>query len=304
MKKVNGFTCESVLLGRRMFCMTFLTSGRQSKLQQNNTISGGVDMISGRNIFVLLVFVFFAVACAPNTVINPAPVAQLDRQARELPRKEYIIGPGDTLDIKFMYNPELNELTVPVRPDGRISLQLANDVQAAGLTPGQLRAALVEKYAAEIKKPEVAVIVKSFTAHKIFVDGEVVLPGMVELKGPMTVMQAISQARGMRETARLSNVIVIRKDFEGKPMAANLDLRKVMNGTDLGQDIYLMPYDIVYVPKSNIARIDKFVDEYINRLVPGGFPGWSEFYNPFTYSFGGFTRVYPDIAPAFVAPAP
>lgn len=107
-------------------------------------------------------------------------------------------------------------------------------------------------------------------------------------------MRAIAMARGVRESARLSNVIIIRKDFEGKPMAANLDLRQVINGTDMSQDIRLMPYDIVYVPKSNIARIDKFVDEYINRIVPGGFPGWQTFANPYRYSLGGFTDIYPD----------
>jgi len=67
----------------------------------------------------------------------------------------------------------------------------------------------------------------------------------------------------------------------------------------------MMPYDIVYVPKSNIANWLKFVDEYINRAVPGGFPGWGGFYNPYTYTFGGFTKGYPDRAPVVtVAPTP
>ena len=82
-------------------------------------------------------------------------------------------------------------------------------------------------------------------------------------------MTAIIQAGGMRESARLSNVIVIRQDFEGKPVGTMVDLRKVIDGTDFSQNIYLMPYDIVYVPKSNIARVDKFVDEYISRVIPG-----------------------------------
>lgn len=238
----------------------------------------------------------FLVGCAPNAIVNPTPVSQLDQQARSYSRepKEYIIEVGDTLDIKFMYNAELNELLVPVRPDGRISLQLAHDVPAAGLTPTQLRKVLGEKYSVELKKPEIAVIVRSFGGQKVFVDGEVVFPGPVDFKGRLTLFQAISQARGMRETARLSNIIVIRKDFEGQPMAANIDFRKIINGTDLSQDIALMPYDIVYVPKSNIANWLKFVDEYINRAVPGGFPGFAGFANPYAYAFGGFTKVYPD----------
>jgi polysaccharide biosynthesis/export protein len=245
-------------------------------------------------------------ACAPNTVINPTPVSQLDQQARSYAQtpKEYIIEVGDTLDIKFMYNAELNELAVPVRPDGRISIQLAHDVQAAGMTPTQLRNVLNEKLAVELKKPETAIIVRSFGGQKIFVDGEVNYSGPIDFRGRMTVFQAIGQARGLRETARLSNIIVIRKDFEGKPMAANLDIRKVINGTDLSQDIALMPYDIVYVPKSQIANWLKFVDEYINRAVPGGFPGWSDFYNPYTYAFGGFTKIYPDTPTIAITPVP
>jgi len=240
--------------------------------------------------------VLFLVACAPNAVVNPTPINQMNQQAQAYSQapKEYVIEVGDTLDVKFMYNAELNELLIPVRPDGRISLQLANDIPAAGLTPTQLRTILAEKYSAELKKPEIAVIVRTFGGHKVFVDGEVVYPGPVDFKGRMTLYQAISQARGLRETARLSNVIVIRKDFEGKPMAANLDLRKVINGTDPSQDIALMPYDIVYVPKSQIANWLKFVDEYINRAVPGGFPGFAGFSNPYAYAFGGFTKVYPD----------
>ena len=124
-------------------------------------------------------------ACAPNTVVNPTPVSQLDQQARSYAQapKEYIIEVGDTLDIKFMYNAELNELAVPVRPDGRISLQLAHDVPAAGLTPTQLRNVLNEKYAAELKKPEIAVIVRSFGGQKIFIDGEVNYSGPIDFRG-------------------------------------------------------------------------------------------------------------------------
>ena len=152
------------------------------------------------------------VACAPNTVVNPTPIAAFEKSATLAPQKDYLIGVGDVLDIKFTYNPELNELAVPVRPDGRISLQLTADIQAANLTPNQLRDVLIEKYAAEIKKPEIAVIVRTFERNKVFVDGEVLFPGTVEIKGPTSLVQALSLARGMRDSARLSNIIVIRKD--------------------------------------------------------------------------------------------
>jgi protein involved in polysaccharide export with SLBB domain len=259
------------------------------------------------SVSILVVFsMMFLAACwpHPNTVLSPTPITRFTDPATAKQPSNYLIAVGDTLDIKFTYNPELNELAVPVRPDGRISLQLANDVQAANLTPEQLRKSLAEKYSAELKKPEIAIIVRTFTGNRIYIDGEVVYPGMVEIRGTSTLMQVLSMARGLRDTARLSNVIVIRKDAEGNPMATNIDIRKIINGTDLNLDIVMLPYDIVYVPKSNIANWLQFVDQYINRAVPGGFPGWSDFYNPYTFALGGFTKVYPDAPVVSVAPAP
>ena len=217
----------------------------------------------------ILVLVMGLAACAPNSLaVKPAPLGQMQQQTAAFQEKEYLIAPGDVLDVKFMYNPEFNELAMPVRPDGRISLQLAPDIKAAGLTASQLRELLGTKYATELKTPEVAVIVRSFAESRIFVDGEVVTPGFADLGPRMTVMRAIDLKGGMRETARLSQVIIIRKDFEGQPKATVVDLRKVINGSDLSQDIKLMPYDIVYVPKSNIARVDKWVLEYITNVIP------------------------------------
>jgi len=246
-------------------------------------LSGGIGV---------LVLAVALAACAPNTVWNGAPISQMDQQTKVAAERKYIIQPGDELDIRFRNNPELNELRLPVRPDGFITLQLVDDVKAAGLNPDELKRILSEKFASEVRKPEITVTMRTFTGQRVFVDGEVLFPGVIELRGPTTVLGAIAQARGARETARLSNIIVIRKNAEGGAMAANIDIRKAINGTDLSQDIYLLPYDIVYVPKSNIARVDKFVSEYINTVVPGGFPGWGTFNNPYQYSFGGFTNVY------------
>jgi len=77
-------------------------------------------------------------------------------------------------------------------------------------------------------------------------------------------------------------------------MSTNVDLRKVLDGSDLSQDIQLIPYDIVYVPKSNIANVNKFVSEYINQLIPSRVPSFSQFYNPYEYAFGGRTTDRPD----------
>lgn len=183
------------------------------------------------------------------------------------PLQDYHIQPGDQLDIKFFYNPELNEQIV-VRPDGRISLQLVNEVMAAGLTPGQLTDHLRKAYGGELKKPEVAVIVRTFNDQRVYVDGEVLKPGVVALPGPLTVLQSIAQAGGMKESARPDEVIIIRKNGEAKPTTIVVNLEDAIDGTDLQQDIALAPHDIVFVPRSTISNINVWVDQYLRRNVP------------------------------------
>jgi len=113
------------------------------------------------------------------------------------PQRDYLIGVGDVLDIKFTYNPELNELNVPVRPDGKISLQLAPDIQAVGLTSNQFRTALVEKYAPEINKPVIGVFVVDFRETNFC--GWVSLFRVVEIKAG-NAHAALALARGWRES--------------------------------------------------------------------------------------------------------
>jgi len=187
-----------------------------------------------------------------NAVDYPVPQGNV-RPQQELPAVDanYKIQTGDTLDIKFFYNPELNEKDLPVRPDGRISLQLVDEISVLGLTPASLRDLLKKKYeATELRDVEVAVIVRSFSNQKVFVDGEVGLPTSVPVKGRLTVMQAIAYARGLRDAAGLREVVVIRRGTQEEPEIRTVNLEKVLDGTDPGQDILLKPLDIVYVPKS------------------------------------------------------
>jgi len=209
----------------------------------------------------------YLAGCAP-VVKNPTPITSPGIQTT-YPHtdQEYKLQVGDQLDIKFFYNHELNEQVI-VRPDGRISLQLAHEVMVAGLTPSELTQLLTQKYAPELRKPEITVIVRSLGAYKIYVDGEVTKPGMFPLIGFTTVLQAISQAGGMKDTARTSEVVIIRRGEFNKPLAFQVDLRKVIDSTDISQDIVLRPFDIVYVPKSPIANVNKWVDLYVRKNLP------------------------------------
>ena len=222
-------------------------------------------------------------------VANPAD----PKVSAAVPGDEYRIQPGDLLDIKFFYSPELNE-QLPVRPDGRIALQLAQEVQAAGLTPAQLTTILMEKYATELKKPDVVVIVRSFGNQRVYVDGEVAKPGLIPLTGPTTVLQAITQAGGLVYTGNAADVLLIRRGPKNEPVAMLVNMEKVYNGSDLGQDLYLRPFDIVYVPKTAIANANLWIEQYLTRMVPRiGFT--------FTYPAGaGFVGV--DTTSTFVTP--
>lgn len=181
------------------------------------------------------------------------------------PPQEYRIESGDKLEIKFYYNPDLNE-EVTVRPDGRIALQLIDEVQVAGHTPAQLDDLLTTRYAGELKRPEITVLVRTFTSHRIYVGGEVNQEGMLELAARMTTLQAVINAGGFRETAMPEGVIVIRKGVDNRPMAIPANLNNTLHGDPAFSNIQLQPQDIVYVPKSTIARANKWVDQYVRQL--------------------------------------
>ena len=183
----------------------------------------------------------------------------------------YTIQPGDQLDIKFFYNPELNE-TVTVRPDGMISLQLIDEIKAAGMKPAELDNKLTDLYSSELKEPVLTVIVRSFTRQRVYVGGEVNTPGLIVLPTGMTTLQAVFQSGGFKETAEPSETLVIRKGENDKPLPIRIDLAAVMNAEG-GADFQLQADDIVYVPKSTIANANKFIEEYIGGLLM--FRGWS-----------------------------
>lgn len=178
----------------------------------------------------------------------------------------YRLTAGDVMDVKFAYNPELNE-TVTVRPDGRISLQMIGDVQAQTLTPLELAANIDEKYSKVLRHPAVSVIVREFAGQKAYVGGEVVAPGTVELRGGLTSLQAILKTGGLKPSAKLDSVILIRYAGEQQAEARKLNLKRVLEGRET--DPMLSPYDVVFVPRSAIAKVGLFVQQYVDSLIPG-----------------------------------
>ncbi len=174
--------------------------------------------------------------------------------------------PGDVLEVKFFYTPELNE-SQTVRPDGKILLQLIGEVEVEGKTPAELRDELLRLYAPHLNAPEIAVVVRSFQERRVFVGGQVMAPGTIEMPGEMNVLEAIMQAGGfnLRE-AELRNVVVIRHR-NGQRYGYSINLKPALSG-DETQSFYLEPKDIVYVPRTEIAQVNQWIDQHINKIIP------------------------------------
>ena len=195
----------------------------------------------------------------------PASGASVAALAEE---QAYRLAAGDVIELRMFYNPELNE-QVQIRPDGRISLQLIGEVQIAGKTIHEAVAMLEERYAKEVRTPKLIIQVRTFAGQKVYVTGEVVRPGLINLPGPMTVFEAVGEAGGTTHTGDRNLVVLIRKGPDGKPQGKRLLLHK---GAELTADAatLLRPFDVIMVPESKVAHLDRWVDQHIRQLIPFG----------------------------------
>lgn len=177
-----------------------------------------------------------AAAQAPPSP-SPSPEPPADRG-------DYVIGPEDILTISVWKNEALS-LTVPVRPDGMISLPLLHDVPAAGRTPMELRDVLVARLSQYVASPEVSVIVHEVHSPKVSVIGEVAHPGRYEIKGRTTVLDILAQAGGFTEFASRGRIVVLRS-ASGRTVRIAFDYNKVTS--DGRANVDLVPGDVVVVP--------------------------------------------------------
>ena len=180
---------------------------------------------------------------------------------------DYRITRGDELQLRFFYTPELN-LQATVRSDGRVSLPLVGEVVVEGLTIAELTAMVERLLAPQVKRPQLAVNVQAAQTQRVFVGGEVGKPGMQPLLGPLTVLQAVMVAEGMKDTAMPQQVLLLRRGAQGQRQVLRVDLDAAMSGRDLAGDVPLQAFDVVVVPRSGIADVGRWVDLYIRRVLP------------------------------------
>ena len=195
--------------------------------------------------------------CAANASIQEAATQDAD----------YRIQRGDQLALDFYMNSEFND-TVTVDPDGKIVLRLVGPVQAAGLTPDQLASSVDKAYASELRSPGVVVHLRNMPGREIYVEGEVAKPGAFPLQPGMTAVQALALAGGVTVDSAADSTVLIRRDACGQSQGSKVDLASAIKKPGAGEDVALMPHDVVIVPRSKIANVDMWVKHYIRDVMP------------------------------------
>ena len=227
-------------------------------------------------------------ACSTTVPLPPVPETRIE--AQDVPKEiaPYRLQVGDELTLRFLVNPELNE-EVAVRPDGKISTTIVDEVQAEGRTVPELTADLRARYGKELTNPRLNVVVKSFAPTRVYVAGEVATPGEYPTSGgpPPTLAQAIARAGGIKASASTTRVFLIRRGPDGRPKAYTAHYDDVITGRDPSADIRLAPYDVVYVPRSGIAQTAIYWNEFVQQFVPVSW-GFSYVLNQ---SMGGSTVI-------------
>lgn len=170
----------------------------------------------------------------------------------------YRLSKSDTVDVNFTFSPEFNQ-ALTVQPDGFVALQGAGTLLAEGLTVPQMQQAVAYAYRGFLHKPEVTVTLKDFDKPYFLASGEVARPGKYELRGDLTVNEALAIAGGFTQQARHSQVVLFRRISAYVAESHVIDVKKMLDSHDLGEDLHLQPGDFIFVPQSRISKIRKFV---------------------------------------------
>lgn len=207
--------------------------------------------------YIWVSFTIAALATGAPPAFAQAPVARAATAAPPVakapvvpagitPPSDYVIGPDDHLTVMFWRDKDLSA-DVIVRPDGKISLPLLNDVQAAGLTPEQLREQVTTEAKRYVEDPNATVVVRQINSRKVFITGQVEKPGPYALTAPTTVLQLISTAGGLKEYAKRSKIVIMRTE-NGRQTSLRFNYDDVINQKNLKQNVELKPGDTVLVP--------------------------------------------------------
>lgn len=190
-----------------------------------------------------------------DTDVKPQTPATPQLEKRH-PR--YKISSGDSFDVNFELSPEFNQ-TVTVQPDGFITLRGVGDVYVAGQTVPQLTGTLKTSYTKILNDPMISVVLKDFEKPYFIADGQVGHPGKYDLRGDVTVTEAVAIAGGFTGSAKHSQVLLFRRVSDEWTEAKIINVKKMLKSGNLHEDPYLHPGDMIVVPKNTISKIERFI---------------------------------------------
>jgi polysaccharide biosynthesis/export protein len=200
---------------------------------------------------VLIVALCAAVAAAQDSS-KPAPKTTAPEKTdaaatQSAADSDYKIGPQDVLRIDVWEEPRISRTAIPVRPDGKISLPLLNDIQAAGLTSMQLAGVIRDGLTKYITSPQVTVTVTEINSRRVYCQGEFLKAGALVLLPNMTALQAISSCGGFTQFAKMKSIYILRVE-NGKPVQHPFNYKEVIKGKKPEDNITLQPGDVIVVP--------------------------------------------------------
>jgi polysaccharide biosynthesis/export protein len=207
-----------------------------------------------RNIFLsfcCLLLVSFSIHAQTNR----------DKNAPQLKTPEvnrYKLVAGDVIEISYRYTPEFNQ-TVTIHPDGFVVLQIVGEIKLSGLNLEQARQEIINKASQRLRDPEVTLVLKEFQKPYFVVSGEVTQPGKFEIREEITALQALMTAGGFKDTAKSSQILVFRKINAEFAEVKTLNLKNIRKTSDLENDLTLESGDIIFVPRNNFSKIERFV---------------------------------------------
>lgn len=226
-------------------------------------------MFTRRTLLAALPFIGGAMAALPALAKEAQPEAPLIRFSDWSDEEPlYLLYPGDKLEVTFPSAIELNR-TTQVGPDGRITLPMIGQVMAAYKSVPQLQADIQSAFTPILRNPLVTVFPGDAAATRVLVGGEVRNPGWVDVMGDMDALQAVLAAGGFLHSAKTHKVVLIRRGRDGQAMRRVIDVQDMLAGRER-QMIALRRFDIIYVPRTNVAEAGVWVEQWVNNLIPGG----------------------------------
>lgn len=213
-------------------------------------------------LFYLLIFagICLSVFFSPKTIVAQPPLPPI----QTVPL--YRIQPGDKLSLKFFSNPELNEASIVVRPDGFINPQLISEIRAGGRTVSELKAELEREYNEVLLTPMVTVSVIDFVTPRIFIGGQINKPGRYDLREAKTLVQAVFIAGGFTRDAGRTIVIHARPDGRGDWIIKSANVLNILNQKGSDKDLQLQDGDYIFVPDSKISQFNRAVETFRGLL--------------------------------------